>query len=49
MITIKSRVRRGVETHTRAQPQLHQAHKQRREHTNQNDRVIAQECAQIYF
>jgi hypothetical protein len=33
--------------HTRAQLQLHHAHKQRREHTNQNDRVTAQERAQI--
>jgi hypothetical protein len=33
--------------HTRAQLQQHQAHKQRRERTNQNDRVITQKRAQI--
>jgi hypothetical protein len=47
MITMKSGVRRGIETHTRAQVQRQHAHKQKREHTNQNDRVTAQEHAQI--
>jgi hypothetical protein len=46
MITIKCGVSRGVETHTRAQCN-NNTHKQRREHTNQNDKVTAQERAQI--
>jgi hypothetical protein len=40
-------VRMGVETHTRTQSQQQHAHKSRRERGNQNDRVTAQERAQI--
>ena len=39
LIKIKFGVRRGVEMHIRAQLQQHHTHKQRRERTNQNDRV----------
>jgi hypothetical protein len=46
MITIKCGVSRGVETHTRAQCN-NNTHKQRRERTNQNDKVTAQERTEI--
>jgi hypothetical protein len=46
-ITIKTRVRMGVETHTRAQRSNNTHTSKRRERTNQNDGVTAQERAQI--
>jgi hypothetical protein len=43
----QNRVRMGVETHTRTQSQQQHTQKSRRECKNQNDRVTAQEHAQI--
>jgi hypothetical protein len=47
MISNNTRVREGIATHTRAQSQQQHAHKSRREHKNQNDRVTALESDQI--
>jgi hypothetical protein len=47
MITIKSEIRRGGRNTHKSTTQQQHAHKQRRERTNQNDRVTTQECAQI--
>jgi hypothetical protein len=47
IITIKFGVRRGVENTHESTTQQQHAHKQRKERMNQNDIVIARECAQL--